>query len=181
MWDRYYTRAVVQDSQTWHTGWRLEDLARQTANQRSRISALLEALDNIPPYSRSTQRAIRGGRGEAQRIANGDTDIDDIGDLGGGNVQKISLAKVLAEEEDPDRLMTVQCLTRPGKYLQVCRCVLRLWWLLLLLSFKGVFLLGFFYTLCNVCFSRSHVKTVRASSSLFFFIVCCRVQGILYR
>ncbi|CAM9836594.1 unnamed protein product, partial [Scytosiphon promiscuus] len=47
-WDKLYMRAVVENQQQWHLGWRLEDLARQIMSQRARMMILLDTLKSIP-------------------------------------------------------------------------------------------------------------------------------------
>ncbi|CAN0339544.1 unnamed protein product, partial [Ectocarpus sp. 12 AP-2014] len=47
-WDKLYMRAVVDDEEHWNLGWRLEDLAKQTLNQRARMAVLLQTLKSTP-------------------------------------------------------------------------------------------------------------------------------------
>lgn len=107
-WGRYYMRAVVEDEDSWHLGWRMEDLAQQAANQRARMAFLLEVLEDLPAQKPDTNDALR----------------------------RASLAKVLSEEEDLNRVVSLGCATRPGKFVQVwyffavvkvvdCRCCQR--------------------------------------------------------
>lgn len=132
MWDQRYTRAVVSDFQSWHVGWRLEDLAQQSADQRSRISALMDALEKVPPQADD---------GRTLKAAWGGTGAERSGDLGRKVYRGVVLAKVLAEEEDLNRLVSVQCDTRPGIYLQVCSIPFSCWvlmgWCLVVMLVSG--------------------------------------------
>lgn len=111
-------RAVVQDYYHWQIGWRLEDLSRQAANQRDRMKGLLESLKEFPargggsssPLAAKVAGWMGAGLGGA---------ADDDENL----TPEIFLAKVLAEEEDLNRVVSVECATRPNTYVQVRKCI----------------------------------------------------------
>lgn len=123
-------RAVVENEQNWHLGWRLEDLARQASSQRARMMALLEPLHGIPPHrhggggggngggafsisraAKAAAAAWAGGGGKGTAEAEGDAS------------RAVFLSRVLAEEEDLNRIVSVECAARPGVYVQV-----GVWW-----------------------------------------------------
>lgn len=123
-------RAVVSDSYRWQTGWRLEDLAKQTANQKDRINALQEALEQVPlssagqPPLTAKLAGWVGGAGKEGGFSDKDAGYR-LGE-GGEEEEKeeevtraVWAAKVVAAEEDLNRIVSIECATRPGKYLQV--------------------------------------------------------------
>lgn len=124
-WDKYYMRAVVQDNERWHIGWRLEDLARQVASQRSRMTVLLEALEQLPPAPpQGTFAPVTGqlkgrvaGPGKGDKAGGQRTKVE--GEEKGEVLPNVLLATVLAEEEDLNRVVSVECATRTRRYLQV--------------------------------------------------------------
>ncbi|CAM9748486.1 unnamed protein product [Ectocarpus sp. 6 AP-2014] len=128
-WDKLYMRAVVDDEEYWNLGWRLEDLAKQTLNQRARMAVLLETLKNtplpdlkhngvfsIPKAAKAAAAWVGGGGGGAgegaPRGAEGEEE-------GGGVSMAVSFSKVFAEEEDFNRVVAISCATRPNVYVQV--------------------------------------------------------------
>lgn len=129
-------RAVVQDNEQWHIGWRLEDLARQVASQRSRMTVLLEALERLPPPPPQGPFApvtgqLKGpeaGPGNGDKAGGQRTKVE--GEEKGEVLPNVLLLTVLAEEEDLNRVVSVECATRMRRYLQVrndmldlgCKC-----------------------------------------------------------
>lgn len=128
-WDRYYMRAVVSDSYRWQTGWRLEDLAKQAASQRDRLNALQEALEQVPPSSAGHPPLSAklaewvGGAGKEGGFSDKDAGYSPGEREGeekeGEETRAVWAARVLAAEEDLDRIVSVECASRPEKYLQV--------------------------------------------------------------
>lgn len=128
-------RAVVDNGLNWHLGWRLEDLAQQAAAQRARMAVLLETLQKVPPHrqastggggfsisqaAKAAAAAWKGGGGKAG-VGGG----EGSGEAGGeGEVSRaVLLSRLLADEEDMNRIVSIQCAARPGVYVQVCGLV----------------------------------------------------------
>ncbi|CAM9479177.1 unnamed protein product [Ectocarpus sp. 12 AP-2014] len=91
-WDKLYMRAVVDDEEHWNLGWRLEDLAKQTLNQRARMAVLLETLKNtpvpdvkhssvfsIPKAAKAAAAWVGGGGGGTEEGAPGGAEGEDEG------------------------------------------------------------------------------------------------------
>lgn len=117
-------RAVVRNPENWHLGWRLQDLAQQVAYQRDRIFTLLHIVDKVPPLTTPLMKRV--GTGTMKGAREGGLGRGDGGGSGGaasvGGAEiphEISLAKVFSAEEDLNRLVSVSCAARPGKFLQV--------------------------------------------------------------
>lgn len=58
-------------------------------------------------------RGVRGGEG------GGEGEGEDGGGGGGGLSRAVLFSKVFAEEEDLNRIVSVECASRPGAYIQV--------------------------------------------------------------
>eukprot|EP00904_Undaria_pinnatifida_P000080 jgi/Undpi1/10072/HiC_scaffold_28.g12526.m1 len=134
LWDRLYMRAVISDSYNWHLGWRLEDLTRQAANQRARLMTMVDTLEQLPTRPHGPplpltakmvawvgggQEGAGDGRGEREGEGDGGGTVEGKGGGGGGVSQAVLLAKVLAQEEDLNRVVSVECAARPDLYVQV--------------------------------------------------------------
>lgn len=116
-------RAVVSDYYHWQLGWRLEDLAWQADNQKTRMTVLLEALEELPPLTQQDQALLpegekATGRVRGDRRNRGGAAQNKDGERGSVS-REILLARVLAGEEDLNRIVSVECITRPNKYVQV--------------------------------------------------------------
>ncbi|CAM9624920.1 unnamed protein product [Ascophyllum nodosum] len=123
-WEMYYMRAVVGDYYHWQMGWRLEDLAKQTTNQMDRMSVLYEVLKQIPPSPPAAASAASAAM--AKLAGNERSSRDNEAGVGEEKVERtgdvtaaVWAAKVLAVDEDLNRIVAIECSTRPGKYVQV--------------------------------------------------------------
>ncbi|CAM9646875.1 unnamed protein product [Pylaiella littoralis] len=127
LWHKYYMRAVTSNEHNWHLGWRLEDLARRAASQRTRMMILLETLHKLPSdKGHGNGGNGGGGGGGVLSLLGAGVGGDEKGHDGPGNSGErkrdqavVLLSKVLAEEEDLNRVVSVECAARRGMHVQV--------------------------------------------------------------